>query len=75
MTDRPWHWRAGTTHEASARPSTKTVQQPHAPCGAHPFFGEMRQASPRSTVINDTSSSMDAVNGAPLSVKLTVAEA
>src|SRR5512137_1299075 len=62
---------AAMTQDESARPSTSTVQEPQDPCGAQPFFGEIRPACSRSTSISDVWASICAVKGAPLSVNVT----
>src|ERR1035437_4228784 len=62
---------AGTAQDETALPSTRTVQQPHDPCGAQPSFGEINPACSRRTVISEVSSSIIAENVSPLRINST----
>src|SRR5712692_9475563 len=62
---------ASITHETTALPSSRTVQQPHCPCGAQPFLGEIRSHSSRSRSISVVPAVTFLRQGAPLSVKDT----
>ncbi len=68
MTFLPFAFFAGTAQDATALPSTMTVQQPHDPCGAHPSFGDVSPACSRRTVISEVSSSISAENTPPLRI-------
>ena len=51
---RPATRRTGVTQATRGWPSTRTVQQPHCPCGLQPSLGERRPRSSRSTSSSDT---------------------
>ena len=64
----PAAFSAGTAQDDNALPSTITVQQPHEPCGAHPFFGDINPAFSLSRVINEVPFSTSVEKGLPLRV-------
>ena len=57
VTARPATRRAGVTHATRGCPSTRTVQQPHWPCGLQPSLGEWSPSRSRSTSSSEAPSS------------------
>src|SRR6202167_954693 len=70
-TSRPSRCSGLRKHANTGWPSTNTAQQPQAPSGAQPFFGETTPHSSRRTSRKSIPGSYETVVGFPFSVKVS----